>query len=150
MKINNEPVNNASELQELVGRQSPGDEISVLIKRGFLEVTKKVVLKNQEGNTSIITKEELEKSAALGASFEEVKSKELKELQLDHGVKVSKLFPGKLMSAGVPEGFIITKINHKEVHTPEDVTAILKSAKGGVLVEGKYPGGAEGYFGFGL
>lgn len=150
LQINGEHVNSASELQEMVARQSPGDEVDVLIRRGFLETNKTVILKNQDGNTDIITKEELQKEAALGAKFSEVDKETLEEIGLEHGVQVSELFPGKLMSAGVPKGFIITKINQKEVHTPEDVTSMLKKTKGGILVEGKYEDGTNGYFGFGI
>ena len=49
------------------------------------------------------------------------------------------------------EGFIITKIDEKEVSTVEDVTAILENKTGGVLIEGVYediPG--EYYYAIGL
>lgn len=150
LKVEGENVKNVAELQELVGRKSPGDKIELTIKRGFLEQEKSVILKNIDGKTDIITKEEVEKQAALGAVFENTDPTTLKTLGLKNGVTVSKLYSGKLLAAGIPKGFIITKINNLPVKTADEVTALLKKANGGILVEGKNPDGSNGYYGFGM
>ena len=79
--------------------------------------------------------------SALGAEFEALSAKEKKDLDLENGVKISKLYPGKLKNeTSIKEGFIITKINRKKVHSQKDITAMLENEKGGVLIEGYYPG----------
>ena len=57
---------------------------------------------------------------------------------------------GKLRSAGIREGFIITKIDKKDVSSLEDVKSTLENKDGGVLIEGVYPNGMRAYYGFGL
>jgi len=53
---------------------------------------------------------------------------------------------GKLRSAGLKPGFIITRIDDVVVENPDHMMKVLKEKQGGVLVEGMYPNGARGYF----
>ena len=69
------------------------------------------------------------------------------EINLSIGITLGS---GKLRNAGITHGFIITKIDKQPVTDPEVVAKLFKSKKGGILVEGIYPNGAKGYFGFGL
>jgi hypothetical protein len=55
-----------------------------------------------------------------------------------------------LRKNGVPIGFIIISIDKKQVFTPSDVTQILTSTKGGILLEGINPDGSKGYYGFAI
>ena len=48
------------------------------------------------------------------------------------------------------EGFIITGVDNKEVKTTEDLLQIIKSKKGGVLLNGVYLNGRKAYYGFGM
>ena len=85
-----------------------------------------------------------------GAKIEPV-SKTMKEkLKLDNGVQVKDLDNGKFKEAGIEEGFIITKIDRREIRTVDDLTASLDAARGeGVLIEGIYPNGEKAYYGLG-
>jgi serine protease Do len=65
-------------------------------------------------------------------------------------VKVQGLGKGKLKDAGVREGFIITRIDRREVGSPEDAAKLLERKQGGVLIEGIYPNGLTAYYGFGM
>jgi serine protease Do len=151
MKIGSVDVNNVPALQEQVGKFRPGDKIAVTVKRSGSEKILDVTLRNKDGNTKVITKPKKPKMlSSLGASFENVTTKELKELKISSGVKVTDLTGGKLRSAGIKEGFIITKIDQDEVHSPEEAIEILKNKTGGVLVEGVYPNGMKGFYGFGM
>ena len=143
-------VNNVPELQEQIGKFRPGDKISVTLLRTNKEKVVSLTLKNKDGNTDIVEKSESELMSALGASFKQASSKELESLDLDHGVKITKLGAGKLRTAGIREGFIITKIDSREIETPEEIVELLKDKKGGVLIEGIYPNGMKGYYGFGI
>ena len=86
----------------------------------------------------------------LGGTFEEVTKTDKANLGISGGVKISKLGTGKLRGVGIREGFIITSIDHKPVRTTGDVEAALKDKQGGVLIEGIYPNGMKGYYGFGM
>jgi S1-C subfamily serine protease len=86
----------------------------------------------------------------LGANFENISQDQLKKLSIKGGVKVSGLEDGKLKSAGIKEGFIITKIDKSPILSTQDLENALKSKQGGVLIEGVYPNGVKAYYGFGI
>jgi S1-C subfamily serine protease len=54
------------------------------------------------------------------------------------------------LSAGIREGFIIVMVDKKPVYTTEELSNVLRTKQGGVLIEGVYPGGQKAYYGFGL
>lgn len=139
-------VSATSELQEQVSRFRPGDVVNVTLIREGKELVKKVTLKNSEGTTAIIDREDW----VLGAKLEWLDEKELKGLNIKQGVKVAKLQSGILLKEGIKEGFVITQINHKPVQSLEQVNTFLNKHKGGVLLEGLYPNGSRAYYGFGL
>jgi S1-C subfamily serine protease len=58
--------------------------------------------------------------------------------------------PGKLRSAGIKEGFIITKIDGISVSTTDEMNQILQNKRGGILVEGVYQDGTRAYYAFGI
>ncbi len=148
--INGYTVNSVTELQAKVGEYRPGDEIEVTLKRGDRIVSKKVTLRNYEGKTEIIKSSENNLFKQLGAKFEEVEKEELENLDISGGVKVSELFNGKLRSAGVREGFIITKIGTDKITSKEEIISALENKRGGILLQGIYPNGREAYYAFGL
>ena len=134
LAVNNVPINNVSELQEQISRFRPNDKVNIKITRDGKEKLFDVTLRNREGNTSIVKKSEPLK--LLGGSFEPASKEEMKALGIDHGVKVTSISAGKLLKAGVREGFIITQINNKPVSTVQDLKDILDGIKGGVYIEG--------------
>ena len=150
LKVGSVSVNNVPQLQEQIGKFRPGDKVNLTVRRDEEEKVYTLELRNREGKTDVIKKDAINKYTALGASFRRLSAGELKELQLKYGVKVSSIKSGKLRSAGIDEGFIITHLDQKPVKTPEEVVAFFNAQKGGVLVEGIYPNGMKGYFGFGL
>jgi hypothetical protein len=105
-----------------------------------------VTLRNKEGNTSVVKNEV---TNVLGAQLEPLSEQEQSKLGIA-GVRVKKLETGKLKSAGIQQGFIITSIDNKPVTKNDDVTSYLESKKGGVLIEGVYPNGMKAYYGFGM
>lgn len=151
-KINNIAVNSIPQLQEQVGRYRPGDKIAVeIIRNGNVKIIP-VILKNKKGNTDVVKRSDVVKESisSLGATFEALENEEKERLRLSGGAKITALGPGKLRSAGIKEGFIITKIDKKEIKTPEDIESALYNKKGGVLIEGVYPNGMRAYYGFGM
>jgi serine protease Do len=132
--INEHNVTNVSELQELVARNRPGDEITVKLLRGGIESTLKATLRNTEGTTEIVRinyDNELE-----GAIFEEINDIEGSKYNLKNGVKVIDVKEGKWKASGLVKGFIITHIDKINIADIEDLHVVLKNKKGGILVEG--------------
>ncbi len=144
VSINNVNVNTSSQLQEQIGRYSPGNEVKVgYIRNGDLRNVN-VVLRNTKGNTSIV-KESL---SLLGAEFGPISEADRAHFQLNYGVQVIDLSSGKLKDAGVQKNFIITDVNKISVSSKEDIERILMQTtdKKPVLLEGIYPDGQYAYY----
>ncbi len=151
LKIGNKEVNSVASLQEEIGKRRPGDKVILTVReKDGDEAIKEVVLRNSEGDTKLVSKEEVSKSAALGALFSELTSKELKEVKLEYGVKIKSLNSGKLAAAGLKEGYIITKVNSEPVVSVEKLTAKLNNYNGGILIEFVTPSGKRDWTGLGL
>lgn len=151
LKVGNEPVVSSSSLQEKIGSRQPGDKVAVTIRRANGKVeTKQITLRNKDGKTSLISKEEIKKNTALGATFAALSSKEKNELNIRSGVKIESLNAGKLKSAGLQSGMIITRINNQPVTSAEEVTNKLRGTSGGVLLEVMTRSGMKDYVAIGL
>lgn len=150
LKVGTVDVNNVSQLQEQIGTFRPGEKASITFRRGNDIKTVFVTLKNKNGTTAVIEKEKVVSMTALGASFQPISDDEKSKLKISNGLKIIKLNSGKLRSAGIKEGFIITSIDKKKVNTVEELKDILQNKSGGILLEGIYPNGMRAYYGFGL
>ena len=84
--------------------------------------------------------------ATIGADLEKLDEKELERYDLRNGVKVKKLHDGQFKDSGMPEGFIITRINRANVRDVQDVKEYIQQIDGGVFIEGVLPNGRYEYF----
>lgn len=151
LKIGSKEVNSVAALQEEIGKRRPGDKVNLTIRnKDGDEVIKELVLRNKDGETKLVSKEEIAKNFALGATFSELSSKEKKELNIAHGVKIASLNSGKLKSIGLQPGMIILKVNNEPIETVEQLTAKLNGVNKGVLLEVISESGKKDYYGFGL
>lgn len=152
LKVNDIEVNSSPELQGMIARYRPGETVNLLIHRNGDEKTLKVTLNNREGNKSLTNKENLEILNVLGAELKDIEKSEAEKLDIDHGVEVTKLYPGKLRKyTQMREGFIITHLDGKKIKSKDDFIEALEKRKGGVMLEGVYrdiPG--EYYYALGL
>ena len=146
IQIENKPITNTAELQETVSQYRPGDAVSVVVIRDKEKKQYKVTLRNKHGDTKVVRNE----TDILGAEFEEVSSKEKDELGIGSGIKIKSVGKGKLKTAGLKEGFIITSVNKKPIFEVRDFKREIGNARGGILVEGLYENGEQAYFVFGL
>ncbi len=151
LKIGTKEVNSVAELQEEIGKRRPGDKVTLTLrKKDGDEMIKELILRNQDGDTKLISKEEISKNYALGATFAELTSKEKKELNIGYGVKITSLNAGKLKSIGLQQGMVITKVNNDPVETIEELTNKLNGVNRGILLEVLTETGKKDYYGFGL
>jgi Do/DeqQ family serine protease len=129
LKIGSREVNSVAELQEEIGKRRPGDKVPLTIRnhKGE-EAVKEILLRNSNGETALLDKETISKNSALGATFVALTEKEKKELNITNGVKIKSINAGKLMSLGLEEGMMITKINDKPVISVEFLTAELNKS----------------------
>ncbi len=148
LKVNNVEVNKVSELQEQIGQYRPGQQINMTILRGTSTKDILLTLRNVDGGTNL--KKADESVEIFGAQVKTLKASDLNKLRLKGGVQIVSLSNGKLLSAGIREGFIITSVNRQPVYTAQDLKLILSNTSGGVYIEGMYPNGISAYYAFGI
>lgn len=148
--VDDHRVKSSPELQEAIALHRPGDEVSITLKRDGQEMDVQATLKNKEGTYKLVksSKEKIEEK--LNAKLEPVEPALKEKLDLSFGVQVKNLKNGKLKNAGIREGFIITHIDKKPVRDLHDMAKIMDKRSGGVLIEGVYPDGSEGYYAIGF
>ncbi len=150
--IQGKKIKTSPELQEMVARHRPGDEMTMTINRGGKEMGLKVTLNNRDEGEIFTSKEYGETFSILGAEVENLDQEVLEKLDVESGVKVSKLHAGKLRKeTELREGFIITKVDGVKIKDVDHFIKSLKNKKGGVMLEGIYediPG--TYYYAFGM
>ena len=151
LKIGSKEVNSVAALQEEIGKRRPGDKVNLTVRQKDGDIiSKELVLRNKDGDTELMSKEEISKNYALGATFIELTDKEKKELNISYGVKIKSITTGKLKSIGLQEGIIITKVNNEPIETVAELTEKLSGVNRGILLEIMDETGKRDYRGFGL
>lgn len=151
-KVDETVINSVSELQEQISRKKPGDKVVITYSRDNKIKTADVILKNENGKTTIesVAEVKAETGKALGAEFTSIDKQTKTKYKIQNGVKVAKVGAGKIKNAGILEGFIITHIDKKPIYTVGDVTSAFVNKKGGIMIEGINPDGSKGYYAFGV
>ncbi|MCU0449788.1 MAG: trypsin-like peptidase domain-containing protein [Bernardetiaceae bacterium] len=148
LSINGVAVNTVAALQEMVARHRPGEKIEAKVSRKGEEQMVKIVLKNRQNTLGVVNT--VETVSALGADFTEISEPEKRKLDVEAGVKVSRLREGKLKEQKVPLGFVITHIDKKPVRNLNDLKQQLDGKKGRILIEGLDQNGEKAFFGIGF
>lgn len=149
-KVNGVDVKSAAQLQEQIGRYSPGDKVSVTVLRNNKEITLNAELKNRQGNTSVVSSDV--NTDMLGAEFKEVSAKLKNQFQLEYGIEVKSVSKGKFQQAGIKPGFIIVKINNQAIRSVDDIESALDAAINtsdqfkALNIAGIYPNGKVTYY----
>ena len=122
-------------------------KVKLIIRRDGETQLIEVTLRNENGSTAIINKRKLEASPHYSELLLLILKKELRKMNLKNGVKIQSIKDGKMKNTGLNKGFIITHLDKEPIFSKQ-LMSYLNSKKGGILVEGIYPNGLKGYFGF--
>ncbi len=145
--IEGQKVKKFGELQGIIAQKRPGDKLSITYLRNKKSHTVTLTLKNEQGTTKVVKNADLD---VLGGTFRPVTDSQKEQLNIGYGLQVAKVSGGKLKDAGVPQGFIIQRVNDQPMKTVEDLQDIVKetsTSKEPVLfIQGIYPTGKKGYF----
>ena len=145
--IDGKEMNKMADMQEYLAKKRPGDKVTVTYLRDKKKNTKSITLKNEQGNTQVVKKADLD---VLGGNFRSITDAQKQQLNIGYGLEVLKVNSGKLKNAGITKGFIIQRVNDNTVKTIEDLQNIVKDAstsKDPVLyIQGVYPTGKKAYF----
>ena len=137
-KIDGIEVNSGAEMQGILSRFKPGDKITITYTRGGKENVTSVTLKNKAGNFDIVKADAT--LDLLGAQLVTLDAKKAKEYSITGGVVVKKINEGALNDqTRMKDGFVILKINDKEVKSVEELRSIIGANKT-ITISGFYPG----------
>ena len=149
--VDGQKVKDMGELQGILAQKRPGEKVTVKYLRNKKEKTATLTLKNEQGTTKVVKNADLD---VLGGQFRAITDSQKEQLNIGYGLQVIKVSGGKLKEAGVPQGFIIQRVNDEAIKTIEDLQDAVKAAstsKEPVLyIQGLFPTGKKAYFAIGL
>lgn len=145
--VDGKKITKMSELQEATTRYRPGDKATIGYIRDKKQKSTSITFRNEKGNTNIVKVQNID---ILGAEFKPISDSMKKTLNMNYGIQVVKLKNGHLKDAGIPEGFIILKVNNQNIKSVEDLQSVLKSASSSaeqtLWIWGKTPAGKSGSY----
>ena len=149
--INGKKVKSMNELQETIVQYRPGDKVTVTLIRDKKEKKFDVELTNSRGNTDIVKEADME---VLGATFQDVSDQTRRQLNIGYGVQVESVKNGLMKDAGIQKGFIILKINNRQIRTAQEIEQIYKEAASSpdqvLFISGVYPSGRRANYAISL
>lgn len=153
IKIDDREVRSSPNLQELIARKRPGDNVKITVLRKGKEVDLDAVLFNQSGTTSAVELASADVAGSLGIDLRNLTAKEAKALRVEGGALIEKINDGTIArETSIREGFVILEVDDLPVTTVEDVNKIIGSKKGNYIeIKGVYKD-APGvyYYGVGI
>lgn len=154
VRVNDVEIKSPTQLQEQIGRFSPGDKVKITVVRDNKEISLNTELKNSHGSMGVVSSEA--NTDVLGAEFQEVTSAQKDKYQIDYGVEVKSVNNGKFKDAGIKPGFIIVKINDQAIRSVDDLNEVVAEAQNSndqfksLNVAGLYPNGKIAVYGLSL
>lgn len=150
-KVDGVEVFDSPDLQEKIGRLSPGDKVELTVLRDGSLKNIGVTLKGENSvgvNTSKLAAKSTGTSIdVLGASFEPAPAQVKARYGVNNGVVVSAIESGKLFDSWeIPKGVLITSVNGTPVNSAKDVQRALPVSKNGMtMISGVGPQGRFTY-----
>lgn len=135
IKIDNKNMDNSAYIQEYISKKRPGDEVKVTIIRDGNKKDYDIVLRNLDGNTSIVRAGE-GVGTIFGAKITPMSKEDRGRFRIDNGVLVTNIQSGRFDDLGITKGYIITEINGEKVSNISDINKVtdngetLESLKG--------------------
>ena len=144
--LNNARMRSTSELQELVGRYRPGDQVTLEYWRVGKKYRSRLLLKdanNSNGAVAQVQGNELE--AQLGLEIRDLSREERRSTQLQ-GAIVSSVRRGSIVyETTMQPGLVITTVNGSRVTTLTEAVEAIKSASKNLVIDGYYEGQPDLY-----
>lgn len=132
-------TNDTATFVEQIGKRRPGDNITLKVERGTKSIEVVATLQNKAGEKSLLARESVDVARELGAKFRNAPTSLCKELDIRGGVQVTSVLRGGLLErCRVKEGYVITHINDREVHSLDDLDRLTEKI---TSIDGIYPNG---------
>ncbi|MFT6214299.1 MAG: Do/DeqQ family serine protease [Roseivirga sp.] len=151
--VDGKEVKTTSQLQELIARRRPGDDVAIGFKRKGSVNKTKLVLQRKELLVPVNQDEPEEFSEEIpltyeisGATFRSLDQQLKRSLRISEGIQVDKIEDGAWKKSGVKEGFVITKVGDEGIKDIEQFQRIIDSKTKDFFIMGKYPDGEKEYY----
>jgi serine protease Do len=135
-KVDGAVIYDSPDLQEKIGRLSPGDKVELTYSRNGQLKDTKVTLKGEGAGVNPNTIAKVGSSASidkLGASFAPAPAQLKSKYGAKSGVVVTGIEQGKIFdSLEIPKGLLVTAVNGRPVNSAKDVEAALPQSRNGV------------------
>ena len=139
-------ITKMAELQELLSKKRPGEQVTLTYFHNKAKKSKTVTLKNAQGNTKVIKTADLD---VLGASFRPITEQQKKEYDLGFGLEVTKVGKGAIKDGGIGQGFIMQYANDTPLKSICDLQELVKSVSTSkdpvLIIKGVWPTGKRDY-----
>lgn len=151
VKLNNTVINGRSSYDEFMAYQRPGNSVKFTIYRAGKQLEINLTLNDKNANQALIMKGAVH-SKYLGADFQPLTKSELEKYKIPNGIRIINIQRNMAISQiGLPNGFIVMRLNGKNYSEAEDLIAAWEGSNGRVTVEGKDAAGNNqsfSYFGY--
>lgn len=148
-KVNGVAVKSVSALQEEIGKYRPGDKVKLSIMRGGSSKDLNATLKGLDGTETTHFADKNEVNTYKGVTFSTLTKEEKEKLKIRHGLKVVSVSDGPFKGKLQP-GFVITRIDKKDIYSLQGLKNILDQTEGAILIEGKNSDGTDNVIGMKL
>jgi len=126
------------QFMEIIGRNRPGDSVELTFIRNGRIMTKTAILRNQLNTTDFVAIRKDKVLTELGFELRDLSESENNRLKKTGVYVVSVYRKSTIGRTNMDPGYIITKVNKKQVDSVQDVIQLLDEAKGQIILEGYY------------
>jgi len=143
--LNNTRLKRTPELQELVGRYRPGEQVTLEYWRKGQKYRTRVQLKDGNNSTEVAQVQGDELEDDLGMELRDLNKDERRKIRMA-GALVSSVRRGSTVySTNMQPGFLITSVNGNRVDNTAEAIEAIKSAYNSLVLDGYYEGEPDLY-----
>lgn len=136
--MNNIHIRSTPELQEMIGRFRPGEEVQLEFWRKGNKLRSKVTLKDSRNSTSITRVRGDELESSLGLELRDLAREEKRRLGIQ-GAMVTSIRRGSIVyDTNMQPGFVITSVNGNRITSAYEVVEAIRNAQHNVVLDGYY------------
>lgn len=136
--INETPLRSTPELQEMVGRYRPGEQVTVEYFRSGKKYRARVQLKDINGSTSVVQVRGDELEASIGITLRDLNPEERRKMRMK-GAIVGSVRKGSVVhTTNMQPGFLITMVNGNRVNSASEAIEAIKGAYNNLVLDGYY------------
>ncbi len=132
IKVNDNPISKFSELKGQLSSHRPGETVQVTVIRNGEEISLPVLLKNKFGKEELGATDYIDN--VLGMELKNISDSQKKNLNINYGVRITKIKNPSFERFGIKKGAIILGIEREKVFSVDDVERLLRDNENNAYV----------------